>query len=102
MVGERLFRLPRQRNPINEEQDAGDDACLEQPLDEGRRRACLAGSRRHLDQQLAPPVRDFGAQRLDAVYLVIAVDDLPIGGDRRQVEPHPAARRSRRSRSSWA
>ena len=68
----------------------GDDARLEQPLDEGRRRAGLAGPRRHLDQQLASPPRDLGGQRLDAGDLVVAVDDPPVDGDRRQVATDPA------------
>ena len=62
------IRSTRNRN-------AGDDARLEQLLDEGRRRARLAGPRRHLDQQLAPPARHFGGQRLDTFDLVVAVDD---------------------------
>ena len=90
MVGERVLGLPGQGDPIDQEQHAGDDARLEQPLDEGCRRAGLAGPRRHLDQQLPPAARDFGGQRLDAFDLVVAVDDLPVDGDRRRVAAHPA------------
>ncbi len=50
MVGVRVLGLACQRDPVDEEQDAGDDARLEQPLDEGRRRSRLAGPRRHLYQ----------------------------------------------------
>ena len=45
----------------------------------------FAGPGRHLDQQLAPPVRDFGGQSFNALDLVVAVDDLLIDGDGRQV-----------------
>ena len=79
-----------QRDPVDEEQDAGDDARIEQPLDESRRRARLAGAGSHLDQQLAPSAQDFGGQRLDAFDLVVAVDDLPVDGNRRQITPVPA------------
>jgi len=40
MVGERILGLPRQLDPVDEEQDAGDDTRLEQSLDEGRRCSC--------------------------------------------------------------
>ena len=54
MVSERVFGLARQRDAVDQEQHAGDDARLEQALDERCRGAGLAGSRRHFDQQLAP------------------------------------------------
>ena len=41
MIGERILGLARQRDPVDEEQYAGDDARVEQPLDEGYRRARL-------------------------------------------------------------
>ncbi len=89
MVGERVFGLPRQGDPVHQEQHPGDDARLEPPLDDGRRRARLAGARRHLDQQLAPPARALGGQRLKTFDLVGAVDDFPVDHDLRQVAPPP-------------
>ncbi len=91
MVGERVLRLPRQRDPVDEEQDAGDGSGLEQPLDEGRRRARLAGSGCHLDQHLVAAARDFGGQGLDARDLVVAVDDCAVDFDGGEV----AAKRAR-------
>ena len=90
VVRESVLGLPGQLDPVDQEQDAGDDARLEQPLDESRRGTGLAGSRRHLHQQAAPPVRDFGGQGFDAFDLVVAVDDLPVDGHRGQIAAHPA------------
>ena len=87
MVGEGVLGLGRQRDPVDQEQDAGDGAGLEQALDEGRGGARLAGPGRHLDQQLAPPARDFVAQRLDASGLMVPARDGPVDRDRRQVAP---------------
>ena len=90
MVRERVLGLARQRDAVDEEQHAGDDARFEQPFDEGCRRARLAGSCRHFDQQLAPSARDLSEKRLDAFDLVVAVDNPAVGGNPRQVAPDPA------------
>ena len=66
---------PRAAIRSTRKQDTGDDTGLEQALDEGRGRAGLAGSRRHLDEQPAASARHFGGQRLDAIDLVVAIDD---------------------------
>ena len=49
-----------------------------------------AGSGRHLDQQLAAAEQHFAGQRHDAFDLVVAVDDLPVDCDPRQVAANPA------------
>ena len=85
MVGESVLGLTRQCDPIDQEEDASNDARLEQPLDEGRRRARLAGSGRHLHQQFAPPARYLGGKRFDTFDLVIAVDDFSVDGSVRQI-----------------
>ena len=90
VVVEGVLGLAGQRDAVHEEQDAGHDARLEQALDECRRRAGLAGPRRHLDKQLAPAVRHLGRQRLDARDLVVAIDDPSVDLDTAQFQPVPA------------
>ena len=85
MVRERVLCLARQRNPVDEEQDTGDDARLEQPLDEGGGSARLAGSRCHLHLKFATSVRDFGGQRLYAFDLAIKVNDPSVDFDLGQI-----------------
>ncbi len=92
MIGEGVLGLFRQGYAVHKEKDPCDDARLEQPLDESRRRARLAGSRGHLDQQFASSLHDLGAERLDALDLIMAVDYLPVDGDGRRVAPDLARR----------
>ena len=81
MVGEGVFGLGGERDPVHEEENPGDRAGLEEALDEGGGGAGLAGSHRHLHKELPPPVRHLVRQSFDAVDLVAAVDDLPVDGD---------------------
>ena len=81
MVRERVLRLSRQSDPVNEEQHPSDGAGLEEPLDERGGGSRLAGAGRHLHQQVAPSAGDFRAQLVDAIYLVVAVHDAPVGFD---------------------
>ena len=90
MVVEGVLGLPGEGDAVHQEQDAGHETRVEQPFDEGRRRAGLAGSRRHLHEQLAPAVRHFGGQSLDARDLVVAIDDPPVDLDAGQFQPIPA------------
>ena len=75
VVGEGVLGLGGEGDPVHQEEDAGDRAGLEQALDEGGGGAGLAGPRRHLDEELPPPARHLGRERLDAVDLVAAVHD---------------------------
>ena len=81
MVGEGVLGLCGQRDPVHQEEDAGDRAGLEQALDEGCRGTGLAGPRRHLHQELAPSPRHLRRERLDAVDLVAAVRNLAVDRD---------------------
>ena len=81
VVGEGILRLSGERDPVHQEENAGDGTGLEQPLDERHRGAGLSGPRGHLHQELAPAARDLVGQRLDAVDLVAAVHDLPVDRD---------------------
>ena len=90
VVGEGVLGLYGQCDPVHQEEDAGDRPGLEQALDEGCRGAGLAGPRRHLHQELAPPLRDLRRKRFDAVDLVAAVHDLAVDRDVGQRAPHRA------------
>ena len=50
-----------------------------QALDESRRRPGLAGACCHLDQQLASSAQNLSRQRLDAIDLVVTIDNLSVG-----------------------
>ena len=50
MFGESVFSLFGKRDAIHQEQYAGNGVGLKHALDEGCRRAGLAGAGRHLDQ----------------------------------------------------
>ena len=90
MVAEGVLGLPGERDAVHEEQDARHYAGLEQPVDERRRRARLAGPGGHLHQQLTAPVRNLGGQGLDAGDLVPAIHDPPVDLDAGQIQPIPA------------
>ena len=85
MVRERVLRLSRQGDPVHQKQHAGHRASFEEPFDERSGRSRLAGPGRHLDQQVAASVGDFAAERVDALDLVVAIHDPPVGLHCREV-----------------
>lgn len=95
------MRLPpvRQSDPVYEEQDARYHASLEESLDECRGRPSVAGPGCHLDQEVAPTTGHLGAQRINAINLVVPVHDPPVAStaDRSRQIRRAAIRRSRSS-----
>ena len=88
--GERILRLFRERDAVNQEKHACNRIGFKQALDEGSRSAGFARACCHFDQHFAPTLYKLAAQRFDAGDLIGAAGNLLIYACTEQITANAA------------
>jgi hypothetical protein len=92
IFGERIFGLIGKRDPIDDEEHTRHGIRFKEPLDERRGGAGLACARGHLDEKLPPAGGKLAAKRIEAIDLIVALDDAPVDGNGERIASHDRGR----------